>query len=229
METTMTKKVCYVHARAGDDQYLEDFQTIRKDLDFDITIVKSLTDLFFLLNDNTTIVDVIIFQLPTLFTNEECDVYGIISTIDALSACARPSCRRPSVSVIIDINSTVNQLQSLSGTDIKGVIPCSKWKGIDATVIALQEILMGHTYLPKTLLDSSNSQKRNLQSNEIKLTPRQTQILKLICNRGAPNKTIARMMDISESTVKLHVTAILKKFGVRNRTQLALFAADSIR
>jgi DNA-binding NarL/FixJ family response regulator len=59
---------------------------------------------------------------------------------------------------------------------------------------------------------------------KITLTPRQRQILDIIVTRGVSNKNIARMLHISESTVKLHMSSILKKFGLRNRTQLALFA-----
>ena len=59
---------------------------------------------------------------------------------------------------------------------------------------------------------------------KITLTPRQQQILDIIVTRGVSNKNFARMLHISESTVKLHMSSILKKFGVRNRTQLALFA-----
>ena len=58
------------------------------------------------------------------------------------------------------------------------------------------------------------------------LTPRQRQILNIVATRGISNKSIARMLHISESTVKLHMSGILKKFGLRNRTQLALFARD---
>ena len=50
------------------------------------------------------------------------------------------------------------------------------------------------------------------------------QILNLIKERGASNKVIAKTLNITESTVKLHVGIVLKKFGVKNRTQLALFS-----
>jgi DNA-binding NarL/FixJ family response regulator len=58
--------------------------------------------------------------------------------------------------------------------------------------------------------------------NNIKLTSRQNQVLTLVCHRGISNKAIAKILEISESTVKIHISAILKKYGVRNRTQLAL-------
>jgi two-component system, NarL family, nitrate/nitrite response regulator NarL len=43
---------------------------------------------------------------------------------------------------------------------------------------------------------------------------------------GAPNKAIARKLDVAEVTVKGHVKAILKKIGVENRTQAAIWASD---
>lgn len=42
---------------------------------------------------------------------------------------------------------------------------------------------------------------------------------------GAPNKVIARRLNVAEATVKVHVKAILRKIGVRNRSQAALWAA----
>jgi DNA-binding NarL/FixJ family response regulator len=47
-------------------------------------------------------------------------------------------------------------------------------------------------------------------------------VLNLVCRRGLSNKRIAQTLKISESTVKVHISAILKSYGVRNRTQLVL-------
>ncbi|MEM8790994.1 MAG: response regulator transcription factor [Pseudomonadota bacterium] len=55
------------------------------------------------------------------------------------------------------------------------------------------------------------------------LSRREKHVLTLIAN-GAPNKVIARELDISESTVKAHLKSILKKIGVLNRTQAAVWA-----
>ena len=57
------------------------------------------------------------------------------------------------------------------------------------------------------------------------LTPRQAQIVAFL-KKGRTNKQIARLLDISEATVKAFVGKVMKKFGARNRTEVALLAAD---
>ena len=59
--------------------------------------------------------------------------------------------------------------------------------------------------------------------NHISLSPREMEILELIC-QGASNKDIAQRLGISYQTVKNHVTAILQKLGANDRTQAVLFA-----
>ena len=56
------------------------------------------------------------------------------------------------------------------------------------------------------------------------LTPAQRRILSAI-NKGLLNKQIAYELEISEATVKAHITAIFRKLGVNNRTQAVLLAA----
>jgi two-component system, NarL family, response regulator LiaR len=55
------------------------------------------------------------------------------------------------------------------------------------------------------------------------LTPREHEVLALI-GRGMPNKLIARELSLSEKTVKAHVSSILAKLNVTDRTQAALYA-----
>jgi two-component system, NarL family, response regulator LiaR len=59
--------------------------------------------------------------------------------------------------------------------------------------------------------------------NPEKLTERETEILKRVA-RGQANKEIARDLFVEERTVKSHVTSILRKLGVKSRTQAALLA-----
>lgn len=60
-----------------------------------------------------------------------------------------------------------------------------------------------------------------------RLSAREGEILRGLME-GAPNKVIARQFGLSEATVKVHVKAILRKIGAKNRTQAAMWAADHI-
>lgn len=71
--------------------------------------------------------------------------------------------------------------------------------------------------------------KKDNSGESITLTDRQQEVQQLLCERGLSNKAIARLLNISESTVKIHVSAILKRYGVRNRTQLALAVNNGAR
>ena len=105
-----------------------------------------------------------------------------------------------------------------------GFIPKTSSNKIILSAIHL--ILSGGLYLPSELLGDSN-QKVTRASGEVKslLTPRQLDVLRLM-GQGKPNKIIARELDLSEGTVKLHVTAILKALNVINRTGAVISARN---
>jgi DNA-binding NarL/FixJ family response regulator len=93
---------------------------------------------------------------------------------------------------------------------------------------AITKVLTGHRYIREALLaiQKNNGQdKGNLEEKvdgvtEL-LTERQLDILKLISN-GLSNKLIARKLFLSENTVKVHVSAILRALSLSNRTQAGL-------
>jgi DNA-binding NarL/FixJ family response regulator len=61
-----------------------------------------------------------------------------------------------------------------------------------------------------------------------KLTVREREIIALV-GRGLQNKAIANELKISENTVRIHIRNILRKYKLRNRTQIAvMFTARSI-
>lgn len=59
------------------------------------------------------------------------------------------------------------------------------------------------------------------------LTPREGEVLRLLAD-GLPNKLIARRLEISEKTVKAHLTSIFQRIGVTDRTQAALWAQRNL-
>jgi two-component system nitrate/nitrite response regulator NarL len=59
------------------------------------------------------------------------------------------------------------------------------------------------------------------------LSSREAEILQCLM-QGAPNKVIARKLDVAEATVKVHIKAILRKIRVANRTQAAMWAVNHL-
>jgi len=74
------------------------------------------------------------------------------------------------------------------------------------------------------MLDSTQ-QSQSRESLMVSLTEREREILEHLA-RGESNKTIARGLDISHDTVKLHVRHILSKLNLTSRVEAAIFAVE---
>lgn len=61
--------------------------------------------------------------------------------------------------------------------------------------------------------------------NPGKLSPREREIIVMLA-RGSSNKEIARTLNLSESTIKIHVQGILRKLNIAKRVQAAVYAAE---
>jgi DNA-binding NarL/FixJ family response regulator len=68
--------------------------------------------------------------------------------------------------------------------------------------------------------------KASSDEDPIGLSDRETEIIQCL-RQGASNKIIARQLQISEATVKVHIKSLLKKLRVRNRTQAAIWATEA--
>jgi DNA-binding NarL/FixJ family response regulator len=98
-----------------------------------------------------------------------------------------------------------------------GFIPKSSAK--ESMVEALQTVLAGGIYMPPEMLaEPATTRRHDDYDAGAALTPRQAAVLtKLV--EGKSNKEIARELAISDMTVKVHVTAILRSLGVVTRAQ----------
>ncbi len=98
-----------------------------------------------------------------------------------------------------------------------GFVP--KTLGAKSMMAAIMFMAAGETYLPIEFLHE-NSVKADSG-----LTRRESQVLRGICE-GRSNKEIARIHDVQEVTVKLHVRTLCRKLGAKNRTRAAMIARD---
>jgi DNA-binding NarL/FixJ family response regulator len=83
---------------------------------------------------------------------------------------------------------------------------------------ALRLVMAGEVFIPSQLMPSSEQQATHL-------TQRQQDVL-LLMEQGLANKLIADRLNISEATVKMHISAIFRELGVTNRTQAVLKARE---
>lgn len=98
---------------------------------------------------------------------------------------------------------------------------------------AIAQILDGNVYLPPDIIRSQKSGGHRHHPDHHSISPELLQALTrkqlLVLERmtkGESNKQIAYSLDIAETTVKAHVSAILRKLGVHNRVQAILSAGD---
>lgn len=93
-------------------------------------------------------------------------------------------------------------------------------------VEAIRSVLDGNVWVPHTLLGGAPELKPDEATAAAliaTLTPQQFRVMTMIAE-GRLNKQIAWELSVSEATVKAHMTAIMRKLGVSNRTQVALVA-----
>ena len=129
------------------------------------------------------------------------------------------------IGVGIEKDTPLSLIKELQKCELFGIIPAVSTFGIDETYKGIEALFNHIPYWPKHIIDQLPGAKKTIVKNTIKLTPRQAQVVELIAVRGLSNKRIAQVLNITESTVKIHVSAILKCYGVRTRTQLALAAS----
>ncbi len=102
----------------------------------------------------------------------------------------------------------------------------------DELVGALRDIVSGKNVVAHHLTDmlarvvqGGSSAPADRTNPFLGLTPREREILQLLAE-GQSNKMIARNLDISDGTVKLHVKSILRKLGVHSRVEAAVMAVE---
>lgn len=83
---------------------------------------------------------------------------------------------------------------------------------------ALGLVLDGGTHVPRVVLEAAATER-----DDVRLTSRQREVLALLA-KGESNREIAQALGISEATVRVHVSSVMRALDVENRTQAATSA-----
>jgi DNA-binding NarL/FixJ family response regulator len=202
---------------------VQQFDLIAQSNNFHVSELHTLSELISNLSSSNVCSELIVIDL-SLITSEQICIYDILNMISTINKCVHKTIK---LAILIDDTSSTSNVKDCLSTSINGIIPQSTWLGKYETEHAILELLSGNNYKPKSIINKLKK-TTSKKSNQITLTCRQEQICSMICKMGYSNKLIARQLNIAESTVKLHVTAIFKKYNVRTRTQLAVFMKQSL-
>ncbi|WP_277184839.1 response regulator transcription factor [Caballeronia sp. BR00000012568055] len=121
---------------------------------------------------------------------------------------------------------TAAQVLMLLAAGAMGIIP----RALDPILVlrAFEMVMIGGHYIPSEIFDAELGRESMLRRSqdkatvlrrirkELSLSPRQQQIMRCV-HMGSTNKMIARMLGISEGTVKIHLTGIFQQLGATNR------------
>lgn len=125
--------------------------------------------------------------------------------------------------LILTIHNEIEYLMKAKDIGVNGYV----LKDAESAILkkAIATIYSGGEYIDFTMVPMLNEKiaQDKEQDEEHKLTRREIEVLKLLAE-GLFNKEIAYKLEISEKTVKNHVSNIFKKIGVFDRTQAAVYA-----
>lgn len=191
----------------------EGLRQVLKGLDSDVDVLEagSCSRAFELAGQHTDLDLVLLdYHLPDMNGLEALDVFA---------------CQHPELPIIV-LSGSVNprvMRQVLS----KGAAAFLTKSGMSDELLSVTRlVLAGDVYVPPELMAASTgtpAAELPAESAAPQFTPRQEEVLSLLLD-GYANKEIGRMLSLSDETVKNHVTAILRGFGVTTRTQAVLAA-----
>lgn len=164
----------------------------------------------------------------TYFQQEKIPVEEVVNSLRTAVALASKRLGRDYESVKINFRVGAPISQSLSdyleSIGVDNLTPTPSYWGLEIWLKYTSTLIAGCRVWPKFLIEGNELPKISKikpASFVIELTPRQQEIADLLAHRGLSNKQIAKSLNITESAVKLHVGSILKKYKLRNRTQLS--------
>ncbi|MDO6476895.1 response regulator transcription factor [Alteromonas sp. 1_MG-2023] len=123
---------------------------------------------------------------------------------------------------VISANESIDVVAQVMGLGAQGFIPkSSPTKQIAEAIVTIKG---GENWVPEEMkadLENVDEEMTQLLKRFRELTPKQIQVLSFL-RAGLMNKQIAHEMNVTEATIKAHISAILRKLEINTRTQAVL-------
>lgn len=123
--------------------------------------------------------------------------------------------------IVISASNDPNIAEQALQKGAKGFI--HKSEDINIIIQGIKQVKQGHTFISNSSFIETSCSKNQSNAENLGITARQLSILRLL-EHGASNKEIAQKLNISDSTVKKHISNIFSLLCVQNRTALVLEA-----
>lgn len=152
------------------------------------------------------------------------EIFNMVDTLSRLINLIHPDYQL-NITVAVGKQFSYQAVRELRRCGFNGIIPAHEDFGWEETLTGLRAQWTGVAYWPKHILEQlpGYPKKKKPKVRTHVLTDRQHQIFDIITQQGLTNKQIARLLKISECTVKIHVSDLMRKYGCQNRTQLSVY------
>jgi len=190
---------------------------INKATGANIKISPSWSDLMLKLQ-NTSLTDaLVVFRLDFL-EREHMMLDEVLSMLSSLTRFV--SDKHIDIAVVVNKPCQKDIIETFKRNNVLGLIPGMRFFSEEDSFTAYRELTQGKQHWPSIAIAPELRYIRKKLG--VDLTKREHEVFRLVTKMGLSNRKIADALHISEDTVKSHVGSIMKKYGVRNRTQLAL-------
>jgi NarL family two-component system response regulator LiaR len=146
----------------------------------------------------------------------------VMPGMDGVEALRRIGERRPQTRVVM-LTSYADERRAMEAVDAGASGFLLKDASPRDVAAAIRAAHRGEAVLHPSVAAKLLAERRRPPAAHADLTARELEVLRLIA-RGLQNKQIAAQLHVSEKTVKTHVSAILRKLDVTDRTQAAMYA-----
>jgi DNA-binding CsgD family transcriptional regulator len=187
--------------------------------DVQIDVLSNWNVLIDSLNDTVYPKKLVVFRLDYL-QRKNMSIDEVLSMLSSLTKFISGEIR---IDIAVVVWQPVNSelIEKLKRNHVLGIIPGLRFWDKKHSIEAYSTLRQGLPHWPSVALETE-LKRCIIKKKNIKLTDREYEIFNLVARRGLTNRKVAQMLSIKEDTVKQHLGNIFKKYGVRNRTQLAL-------